>query len=338
MLQMLFTLVLAVGLVAECHDRNPERSSAPPHSEEAIRQLKSVKPEDPVITVSGLCRDNEAKTGDSTACKTIVTREQFERLIAALKTAGQPVPENGLPQLAQAYVDLLAYEEAARPTADSPEFRDLMDLIRLRTLSEIHRRSLQAKYGTPSPQDIDAYYSQHIANFTDLKLHRILIPRRKPSTGDAGDYEKEALKVANDSRERAAQGADFDQLQRQAYAALGLPSPPGTDMGVRRITNLLPEVRGEILALSAGGLSKVEQEAYSFVIYRVDEKSVLPKEAVKDEISREISRERLERALKEITSGVHPEFNEQYFPPALPSNPPALAPTASQQGPKPMQE
>ena len=333
MLQMLLTFVLAVGLAAECQDRNPERSSAPTHSEEAAPRLKSVKPEDPVITVSGLCRDKGAMAGDSTACKTIVTREQFERLIAALKTAGQPVPSNGQQQLAQAYVDLLAYEEAARPTAESPEFRDLMDLVRLRTLSEVHRRTLQLKYRTPSPQDIDTYYAQHIANFTDLKLHRILIPRRK-SSSDPANYEKEALKVAKDLRERAALGADFDQLQKQGYAALGLPSPPGTDMGVRRITNLLPEVRDEILALSAGGLSKVEQEAYSFVIYRVDEKSVLSKEVVKDEISREISRERLESALKDITSKIHPEFNEQYFPPAPPANPPASAPTASQQPPR----
>jgi parvulin-like peptidyl-prolyl cis-trans isomerase-like protein len=338
MLKMVLIFVLAVGAIAQSQERNPGLSSDRPQSEKAAQSLKSVQLKDPVITVPGLCRDNRAKAGDSAACKTIVTREQFERLIAALKTAGQPVPENGLPQLAQAYVDLLAYEEAARPTADSPEFRDLMDLIRLRTLSEIHRRSLQAKYSTPSPQDIDAYYSQHIANFTDLKLHRILIPRRKPSSGGAGDYEKEALKVANDSRERAAQGAEFDQLQKQAYAALGLPSPPGTDMGVRRITNLLPEVRDEILALSAGGLSKVEQETYSFVIYRVDEKSVLPKEAVKDEISREISRERLESALKEITSRIHPDFNELYFPPAPPANPSASAPTASQQVSKPLQE
>src|SRR5262249_4172228 len=158
--------------------------------------------------------DNLAKAGDSADCKTIVTREQFERLIAAFKTAGQPVPSDGLRQLAQTYVDLLAYEEAARPagTANSPEFRELMDSERLRTLSEIHRRNLQAKYRTPSPQDIDAYYHQHIADFTDFKLHRILIPRKNPSARDQENYEKEALKLADDLRERAAQGDDFEQL------------------------------------------------------------------------------------------------------------------------------
>jgi hypothetical protein len=340
MLRIWLIFILAVGTIAESQDRNTVPSSVPSRSEKAAQELQSVKPEDPVITVSGLCRDNSTKAGNSPACKTIVTREQFERLMAALKTGGQPVPANGLKQLAQIYVDLLAYEEAARAagTANSPEFHDLMDLIRLRTLSEIHRRNLQAQYHTPSPQDIDAYYHQHMANFTDLKLHRLLIPRRNLSSSDQQSYEKEALKVANDLRERAAHGGDFNQLQKQGYASLGLTSPPGTDMGVRRITTLLAEVRDEILALDAGGVSKVEQETYSFVIYKVDEKSVLPEEAVKDEISREISKQQLESALKEITSGIHPEFNEQYFPSAPPVNPSASAPTASQQLPKPMPE
>jgi hypothetical protein len=340
MLRIWLIFILAFGTIAESQDGNPAPSSVPFRSEKAAQELQSVKPEDPVITVSGLCRNNSTRVEDSAACKTIVTREQFERLMAALKTGGQPVPANGLKQLGQVYVELLAYEEAARAagTANSPEFRDLMDLVRLRTLSEIHRRNLQAKYRTPSPQDIHAYYHQHMANFTDLKLHRLLIPRKNLSSGDQESYEKEALKVANDLRERAAQGGNFDQLQKQGYASLGLPSPPATDTGVRRITTLLAEVRDEILALGAGGVSKVEHETYSFVIYKVDEKSVLPEETVKDEISREISKQQLESALKEITSGIHPEFNEQYFPSAPQANPSASAPTALQQAQKPMQE
>jgi hypothetical protein len=336
MIQMLLRFVLALATIAE-QPQNPGSTpnGVSPHSEDDAQQLRSVKPEDPVITVSGICRDTQVDARNSATCKTIVTREQFDRLIAALAVAGQPVPSNERRQLAQAYVDLLAYREAASGTENSPEFRDLMDLVRLRTLSEIHRRNLQARYRTPSPQDIDAYYHQHISNFTEIKLHRILIPKRNPSVEDQEKYRREALHVANDLRERAARGGDFDQLQKQGYASLSLPSPPATDMGNRRTTNLLPEERDEILALSAGGVSKVEEEAFSFVIYRVDEKSVLPEEAVKEEIAHEISRQRLENALKEISSGVHPEFNEQYFPsaPSPSANPSASAPPGPQQSP-----
>ncbi len=317
MILLLLNFVLAVGVVAEQPQNAETRPSGySSHLDDKTPQMNSVKPEDPVVTVSGVCRNNTAK-GPS-ACKTVVTREKFERMVAALATAGQPVFGNGREQLAQTYVDLLAYEEAARSSGieSSPEFRDLMELVRLRTLSEIHRRSLQERYRTPSPQDIDDYYRQNPTNFIDIKLRRILVPRKNPATENQEEYEKRALQVANDLRERAAKGDDCDQLQKEGYATLGLASFPATDMGNRRKANLLPENRDEILALNAGGVSKVEHEAFSFVIYKVDGKNLLSKETVKDEISREISRQRLENALKEITSSVHAEFNQQYFTPA----------------------
>lgn len=336
MIHMLLSFILAVGVVTEQPQKSNSRpDSDPSHADVDIKAPQSVKPNDPVITVSGVCRDNSAKAGSSADCKTIVTREQFERLIAAVATAGQPVPENGRQQLAQTYVDLLAYADAARPSGmeSSREFQDLMELVRLRTLAEIHRRNLQAKYREPSSQDIDDYYHQNPSNFTDIKLHRILIPRKNPMAENQEEYEKHAFQVVNGLRERAASGEDFDQLQREGYTALGLTSPPATDMGNRRKANLLAETRDEILSLSVGGTSKVEKEPYSFVIYKVDRKNLLPEEAVKDEIAREIFRQRLENALKEITSGVHPEFNRQYFAvdPPLPANSAASSSAGVQQ-------
>lgn len=336
MIPVLLILILAVGAVADPQQSPKARpNSSASSSSGDLQPVKPVKAEDPVITITGICKDSSARSGNAPDCKTIVTKEQFDRLVAAAAVGGQPVPSSTRQQLAQAYVDLLAYEEAARPsgTESSPEFRDLMDLIRLRTLAEIHRRNLQAKYRTPSPQDISDYYRQNLLSYTDMKLHRILIPRKNPAAESQEEYEKRALQVANDLRERAAKGEDPDQLQKEGYAALGLAAPPGTDMGTRRKANILPENRDEIMALNAGGLSKVEHEAYSFVIYKVDSKNLLPEEAVKDEITREISRQRLENAIKDITSSVHPEFNKQYFtpaPPALPANSSATAPGGPQ--------
>jgi parvulin-like peptidyl-prolyl isomerase len=244
--------------------------------------------------------------------------------MAALAASGQPVPLNTRQQLAQTYADLLAYEEAARASGleRSPEFQDLMTLVRLRTLAEIHRRNLQAKYRAPSREDIDQYYRQNPLNFTEIKLRRILVPRKNPSAGDQQEYEKKALEVANGLRERAAKGNDFEQLQKEGYARLGLILPPATDMGDRRKANLLAEYRDEVFSLSTGEVSKVKQEAFSFVIYKVEEKKLLSQETVREEISHAISKQRLDNALKEITSGVHSEFNRWYFDSGvLPINP-----------------
>lgn len=308
MIPMLLSFVIAVGLVAE-PPQNPSSTS------DRDASLKSVKPGETVITIRGICHDSHARDRNSPDCKTVITREQFERLIAAIGATGQTIPMNGRQQFAQAYAELLAYAEAARSsgTETSPEFRDLMDLIRVRTLADIHRRKLQASVSTPSPQEIDEYYRRNPADFTNIKLRRILIPRKNPSAQNQEEYEKRALEIVTDLRERAAKGGDFDQLQKEGFASLGLTSAPATLLGNRRKANLLPEERNELLALSEGGVSKLETETFSFLIYKVEEKSLLAEDEVKDEISREISRQRLENLFKEITEGVQPEFNQEYF-------------------------
>lgn len=336
MIRILLTFVLAAAIAGA--QQSPDANSTK-HQTGSASQLPSVKsaapavqPEDPVITISGVCGENSAKHANSSGCTTKITREQFEKLIAALALSGQPVPAGGRQQLAQTWVDLLAYEKAASATGmeNSPEFQGLMELIRLRTLSEIYRRNLQMKFRTPSTQDIDDYYSQNPTNFTSIKLSRILIPRKNPAAANREEYEKRALQVANDLRERAAKGEDFSQLQKEGYVTLGLITPPATDLGIRRKASLLTEEQDEVFSVSEGGVSKVEQEPYSFVIYKIESKQLLSKEEVTDEISREISKQRLEKAYKEITSAVHPEFNQQYFAPAPPVNPPVTAPSVLQ--------
>src|SRR5262249_40354529 len=334
MTHILLIFLLAAGLAAQQQkSANPKPTGDRSHAGDEASPAKSVKPDDPVITVRGICKGSSGKTGDSSDCETIVTREQFERVAAAVAAAGQPVPAKALQQFAQAYVDLLAYEQAARTNAieNSREFQDLMELVRLRTLAEIHRRSLQEKYRSPSPQDITDYYHKNLSNFIDMRLRRILVPRKNFSVKDQEEYERHALEVANDLRKRAAQGEDCDQLQKEGYKTLGLTSPPGTDMGVRRKTKLLPEIGYGIVALSVGGVSKEEQGFYGFVIYEVESKHRVTEDAAREEISQEISGQRLENALKEITAGAHPEFNPQYFTPSRPADSSSRPPAGLQQ-------
>jgi hypothetical protein len=108
----------------------------------------------------------------------------------------------------------------------------------------------------------------------------------------------------------------MDQLQKEAFERLGLTGlPPATDAGDRRRSGVPTEVSDEILSLPPGHVSKVEQEAYSFVIYKVEAKRKLPLAQVRDEIAREISREKLRQALEAITSRMQMHLSESYFGP-----------------------
>ena|SRR5579872_4844079 len=286
---------------------SPDRSTKPAEPASAVASTEGV------ITVPGVCGQ---KNAGPDSCATVVTREQFENLLAGMAEAGQPVRANQREALAKAYADFLAYEEAARKagTQETPQFREFVRYQYLRILAGVYRHALEEKYGSPSLEDIEGYYHQHLANFEEVNLRIIVVPRNNPVAKDQDGYRKKALQIATDLRERAARGEDPDDLQKEAYASLGLTiAPPTTLVGKRRRSTLAPEEADEVFALKPGEASKLESELSSYVVYRVDSKRVLPLDQVKNEISRQLSKERLESAFKAVTADVHPELNRQYF-------------------------
>jgi hypothetical protein len=301
--------------------QSPAMESVPapvlrPDSQPAV----TVSEETPVITVHGLCPvGRQAPAGDHGACARVVTRKQFDSLVTALTSAGQTISRSSRRDLARLYVDLLAYEDTARKAGieDSSSFQEAMDWLRLRTLADIYRRNLQEQYRNPSQQDIDEFYSHDADRFTEIKLKRVTIPRINPSGQGKEEFERRALEVINQLHERALKGEDLGQLQKDGYVAMGLTiSPPAISLGTLRRAAVLPEEAAEIFSLEAGGFSQVEHEIYSFVFYKLEGKRLLPKEQVKDEIVRELFRERMEKAIQSITGAVQPELNDEYFGPA----------------------
>lgn len=247
--------------------------------------LKSSLPlAEAVITVPGVC---DSMIADSNACVTVITREQFEDLLNGLSQAGQPLRPDQAKALAQAYADSLAYAAAARKAGieDRPQFKAFMNYQHLRVLAGLYRHTLEEKYKSPSPEDISSYYHDHIADFEEVSLRRLMIPKNNPGAKDKEEYQTKALQLAHDLRERAAKGEDFDDVESEAYTTLGLTiAPPGTQMGKRRRENFVPEEAEEIFALKPGDASKLEIESSSYVVYKVDSKRALPVDQVKDEI------------------------------------------------------
>jgi parvulin-like peptidyl-prolyl isomerase len=245
--------------------------------------------------------------------------------------------------LAQAYAELLAYAQAADKAGleKDPKFTELMRLLRLRTLADFYRRTLEEKYRHPSDQEIQNYYDQNLPKYEEIKLSRIFIPAKNPANSDKDDWEKKAQQTANDLRERAAKGEDLEKLQKEAYTTLGLTiSPPSTTVGTRRRGMLTPDEEKELFALKPGDVSKVEQEPAGYIIYKVESKQTLPLAQVKDEISRELFRQKMEAQMKAVNANIKTEFNDKYFGAASAAPPritprPQLPPGAEENRPRP---
>jgi hypothetical protein len=273
-----------------------------------------------VITIPGIC---DSKTADSSSCVTVITREQFENLLNGLSQAGQALRPDQTKALAQAYADVLAYAAAARKAGieDSPQFKEFMNYQHLRVLAGVYRHVLEEKYKSPSPEDISSYYHEHTADFEEVNLRRLMVPKNNPSAKDKEEYKTKALQLARDLQQRAAQGEDFDDLEKEAYKTLGLAiGAPGTQMGKQRRENFVPEEAEEIFALKSGEASKLEIENSSYVVYKVDSKRTLPIDQVKDDIGKLLYKQNVNNAFNSITGSLSPELNPKYFvEPAKPS-------------------
>jgi hypothetical protein len=245
--------------------------------------------------------------------------------VNALNANSQPIAPALKRNLAQAYVELLATGIAAEKagTQNEPRYKIVMEVVRLRTLSDLYRRDLEDKYRNSPAQEIELYYKQNLSKYEEVKLSRIFIPGSNPAGGDKAAWTNRASQLAPAIRDRAARGEDFSRLQMESYKSLGLTiAPPSTDVGRRRRGMLIPAEEEEMFSLPVGGVSKVEPEPSGYIIYKVESRQTLPLSDVKDEISRELFRQKMEQELKSITNSVHAEYNDQYFgAPAQTSSP-----------------
>lgn len=331
---------------------NPPPAPKPAVSPETSNAEAALSPAQPVITIDGVCsitpakKTNAAKparTTASPACKTLITKAQFEKLLAAVSPGNAKIAPAMRRNLAQAYVELLTFNQAAEEAGvdKDPNFAEVMRLVRMRTLEDFYRRRLEEKYRNPPAAELQSYYDQNLKKYEEIKLSRIFIPAKNPSSTNKDDWEKKAEQEAKEIHDRAAKGEDFDKLQKEAYTTLGLTiAPPSTSAGTRRRGAFSPKDEQELFALKAGDVSKLEQEPAGFIIYKVESRETLPLDQVKAEISSTLYTEKMQAQLKSVMASVHADFNDQYFGPAaasggdLPGRPPVPA-GATQPGEKP---
>jgi hypothetical protein len=303
---------------------NGQASQVPLKPDPPADSASAVKDTEPVITIRGLCGEGGGSSNHpGNPCSKQITRKEFERLLNALNPGGQSVSSNGRQNLAQAYVEALAFADAARKagTEDTEEFREVMFWVRLRTIADLYRRNLQEKYRAPEPEEIDSYYQQHLASFDRVHLLRILVPRESFSGGDKNEFDKKALAAAQAARTRAVNGEALEQIQKDVYTGLGLNLPPSTDLGSYQRADFIEKEAADVFSLQPGEVSPLETEIKSYVIYKVASKETLTEAQVKADIVREIAQQKYRDALKAVMDSAHADFNEQYFGPMAPKLP-----------------
>jgi hypothetical protein len=356
--QYLVCLLLAGLAYGQAAPSATPPAATPSASIDKAPEIK-VGPDDAVITLKGFCAD-ATQQGD--ACKTVISRAQFEKLAESLQPGMSPAIRR---QLATAYSRILRMSTVAekRGLDKQPKFEEKMNYARMQVLSGELSSALQEEAGKVTDGDIDDYYKKNEASYEQATFARIFVPRAKqivnpvvrpkagpnvgakasatastnrlPTEAQKKASEEAMTKLAASLRARAAKGEDPDTLQKEAYVAAGLPgNAPSTKMEKVRRT-LLPVNHQNVMDLKPGEASEVISDPNSgHYIYKLVSKETLSVsvDSVKSEIRSTISSQRYRDSMQNFQGNV--DLNDAYFGPtrnpAMPPLPRGAKPPAQQ--------
>ncbi|HEY1939426.1 MAG TPA: peptidyl-prolyl cis-trans isomerase [Candidatus Angelobacter sp.] len=316
----------------------PAPQATPPSLLKRDEKPADVAADQPVITVRGLCPAEtkpatEKVVPSANQCAMTVTKAQFDNLLKAFNSNNQPISAAAKRKLAESYVEILIFAEAAKAAGveNSPTFAEVMRVLRLKTLADLYRTQIAEEYRNPAQQEIEAYYQANQQKFESVKLTRIYLPRSDPdpqaTPEQKQDYQKKIQGVVDDIAARAGKGEAMDKLQKEAYSTLGIKSaPPNTDMSMARRGMFPPKLEQDIFSHKAGEVFRSD-DGNGYIIYRVESRQTSPIESVHDEIVRDMLRQKLDEKTKELNAPIHTELDENYFGPPPPTNGPAMPPT-----------
>jgi hypothetical protein len=342
-IQSMRSVILFVLLVASLAlgQAAPAPAPAPQPVSTSANAIKStpvpptvtgVAPNTPVITIHGLCsapatrpKAEASKSAVSKECKTVITRAEFDALTEALQPSWTPAAKL---QLANIYPKLLLmqHEFRRRGLEKDPKVKEAMAFALLRTEAEEAAKALKEAADKVSDAEIEKYYKENAANYEQVELNRIFVPKDKRS--NARDEKQEAAKTGSDKsdddslkeraeaiRARAVAGEDFDKLQKEAYEAAGVQGAPPTKLGKLTAGELQPAHRS-VMTLKAGEFSALLGDAGGYYIYKVVSKAAKPLEQVRFEIKANLAQARFSEAMHSVEQSAYTELNEAYFPPA----------------------
>ena len=307
--------------------------SAPPQTEQPKAKPEDLPADAPVVTLDGFC-EKPAAGASAADCKTVITKEQFEKLSQAL----QPnMPMNTKRQLAVAMARARVLSKAATEQGleNTPQGKQILSFTREQALGQMLLMHIQQEAANVPQDEVQKYYKDHTAEFTQANLKRIFIPKSTAS-GKAPDP-AEIKTFAEQIRARAAAGEDFDKLQKEAYEHTGIKTeaPPTETKNMHK--DNLPPAQASVFDLKPDEMSQLIDEPGGFYIYKMESKTEAPLEQVAPQIKQTIERQTVQQQMESLTKTIKPVMNPAYFGAEGEGQPGAVRPMSPQERPTPKQ-
>lgn len=256
-----------------------------------------------------------------------VRKSEFEAALGSLPAEYQAYAQGpGRRQFAQDYLRLkiLARDAVAAGLEKDPAVQAQLELLRQNTLAnaqiEKMRDSIQV-----TEADAKAEYEKTKGSLERVTASHILVAfQGSPAAGEAALPEEAAKAKADDLHKQIAAGADFAELAKAHSDDKGSGANGGS-LGEFGRGQMVPEFENAVFAAKSGELTPVVRTQFGYHVIRVDSKTAVPFEQVREQIEGQIRQEKLQTTIEALQTKVGATFDDTYFGP----DPEAAAPAAT---------
>jgi len=262
-----------------------------------------------------------------------LTYSEVEKYVRSLPPQMQQQALRNRTQFIQQYALLLRLSEMAEKAKlyDKSPYKESLETNRRNILTQAQINEI---YNTlpVRAEDQKKYYEENKGKYDQVKVKVIYISFGSGAVSSSTDIKKHLSE--DDAKARAVKlvqeargGADFVKLVKENSEDATSKAKDGDFGTLSRADNLPDPIRSVIFALKAGDVSEPVRQPNGFYIFRAEEISQKPYEAVSNDIYSELKRQRLNEWMESTIKSLNIKIeNEQAFPGSVPPAPPTLQP------------
>lgn len=256
-----------------------------------------------------------------------IRQSEFEAALGSLPPEYQAYAQGpGRRQFAQDYLRLkiLAGEALAAGLEKDPKVQAQLELLRQNTLANARIEKLRESIQV-SEADVKAEYDKTKGSLERVTARHILVAfQGSPAASESALTEEAAKAKAEDLHKQIAAGADFAELAKAHSDDKGSGANGGS-LGEFGRGQMVPEFENAVFAAKSGELTPVVRTQFGYHVIRVDSKSAVPFEQVREQIDGQIRQQKLQTMIEAAQTKAGATFSDSYFGP----DPDAATPAAT---------
>ena len=239
-----------------------------------------------------------------------MTQAQFESLVSDLEAQQGPA-DLSRKAIGDNYASLLmlSQQAVANHLDSSPEVLRQLAIDRTQILSNAEFAKLKSE-AKPTPEEISAYYSAHLADYDVLQLRRLFVWKKSPSAKDGrGMSAQDAQALADAVRQTSVTGTDPKKLIHDPDNAVLDNAPLTFERG-----EMPAKMDQAAFALTKEGeWTGFEDTPESLVLLQLVKRSRLALKEVSPQIEKKLQAEKLREELDGLKKKSGIWMDEQYF-------------------------